>query len=674
MKFRLTMVALLLILMALTVGCSKDNDKNDADVLTSFEDIQVHEQFAYATTKSVNVELTVLNGSGEGVDNIPFKVFDIAPKEGGSIIDSGATNEDGIANFYVTIPSHLKELYVEGYMASLTLPIVENMISYEFGTDSDNEERNDPEWIMPEKAPGLEYVSGYDKNGIPYNMTKDNIPTNFLKKVNTTLPEGRPVPQYHPHYLAQGNQLNVLVIDEPADVWVTFVTEGAGFTSSLGYYTYQEGNPPQSRDDIDVVNVVFPKIRATTRGWIFNSPGLVPGNKVYLGQFEPGTVIGWVLMADGWYKNAAHLVTNSWFSNKNLNPNNNQQSIMAYDSEYNKLLFAFEDIALNEGGCDHDYNDAVFYATANPIESIDIGDVPPVDPGDDADGDGISDIFDDFPQDADRAFQTNNHNKATLVFEDLWPDKGDYDFNDMVIDYNMFFHKNAEGKVANLIVELKLQAVGAKRKNGFGVQFPFSSSNISSMSIVDGMDQLTFSDVISDSRFNPTLEEGDKATIIFIENTADFMDGGSNGFVNTVEGDPYITPVVIALDIKFETPEDMTNWEWNVPFNPFIFINKDRGCEVHLVDYPPTPLANLALLGTNDDTSDISQNRYYKTINNHPWALNIPDGYDHTYESKKINHAYPKFKKWAESSGALYPDWYKDLPGYRNSEMIYQKP
>lgn len=669
MKLRLTTITLVLAFMFIATGCSKDNDKNEADVLTSFEDIQVHEQFNYETTKMVNVELTVLNGSGDGVANIPFKVFDIAPKEGGTLFDSGATDEDGIANFYVTIPSYLEELYVEGYMSSLTLPIADNMVSYEFGTDADNEERNGQEWITPAKTPKLQYLADYNKEGVPKNMLKDRIPSKFLNKVNATLPESRPVPQYHPHYLLPNNELNVVVIDEAADVWVTFVHEGAGYLSSLGFYTYQAGYPPQTRNDIDVIKVIFPNSSMKHSGG-----GLVPGDKVYLGEFQPGTIIGWVLMADGWYNNKANLVENSWFSDKNLNPNSHQQSIMAFDEEYEHLLFAFEDIAINNGDCDHDYNDAIFYVTANPIESVDIGNVPPVDTPADEDGDGISDTFDDFPLDPARAFQTNSHSRSSLVFEDLWPQKGDYDFNDMVMDYNMFFHKNTEGKVSHVITEFTLQAVGAKRKNGFGVQFPFSSSNIASMTIVDGLDQLTYSDVFSDYRFNPVLEDGDKAVIVFINNTVDFMVPELGDFINTVEGEPFVEPIKIALDIKLNTPEDMNEWQWGIPFNPFMFINRDRAYEVHLVDYPNTPLANTDLFGTSDDSSDISQNRYYKTINNHPWALNIAEGYDYTYESKKINHAYPKFKTWAESSGALYPDWYKDLPGYRNNEMIYQKP
>jgi len=53
----------------------------------------------------------------------------------------------------------------------------------------------------------------------------------------------------------------------------------------------------------------------------------------------------------------------------------------------------------------------------------------------DSDGDGIQDADDDFPNDPARAF-INFFPAAgygSLAFEDLWPGKGDYDFNDLVV-------------------------------------------------------------------------------------------------------------------------------------------------------------------------------------------------------------------------------------------------
>ncbi|MCX6284989.1 MAG: DUF4842 domain-containing protein, partial [Bacteroidetes bacterium] len=63
--------------------------------------------------------------------------------------------------------------------------------------------------------------------------------------------------------------------------------------------------------------------------------------------------------------------------------------------------------------------------------------------------------------------------------------------------------------------------------------------------------------------------------------------------------------------------------------------------------------------------------RYYKTTNNLPWALNIPVSFDYPWEKVSVLSAYNYFATWAESGGVSYPDWYKDLPGYRNSANIW---
>jgi LruC domain-containing protein len=653
-------------LLVFSFGCSDDENNNETSTPVDFEDLQVQDNFNFSTTDLVNIEIKVLNGQGGAVSNIPFKVYDKDPNDGGKLYDSGSTTDSGIANFNVTLPTYLTSIYLIGYMSSMELPIINNSVAYEFGSGLNDKARNDKQAVAPPKT-DLEYITSYNAQGVPLDMESDIIDAGLLTKIDATLPELRPVPQYHPDYLNDGNQLNVLVIDEAADVWVTFVHEGAGHKNSLGFYTYQEGNPPQSRDDIDVVTIVFPNVSMVGSGG-----GLVPGDKLHIGQFQPGTVIGWVLMSNGWYSGGAHLVTRSWFSNTNLNPDNNQQNILVYDDEYDKLLFAFEDLVYLQG--DDDFNDAVFYATANPIESIDIDDVPPIDTPDDEDADGISNIFDDFPQDPSKAFHTNNYTYSTLVFEDLWPQKGDYDFNDMVMDYNIFFHKNVAGKVTNLITEFELRAVGASFNNGFVVEFPFNSSNIASMTIIDGSDPLSYSEVVSHSMFNPILQDGDKAVIKYMNNTFDFIPANGDNYINTQADVSFIEPVKVALNIEFNTPEDMTTWQWDIPFNPYIIVRGETNTEVHLADYPPTNLDLQNQLGLVDDSSVINQNRFYKTLNNHPWALNIAESWDYPYENKKINQAYLKFQAWAESSGASYPDWYLNLPAYRNDDLIYQQP
>ncbi len=666
MKYKNYVLIVLLTLLLITFGCenSAKNNNNNAQE-AEFADLQIEDNFDFSTIENVNVELRVSNGNNDGVAKIPFKIYDKDPQDGGRLLDSGITSSNGVLSSKVVVPSYLKTLFVVGYMNTIEIPIRDGYASHEYGSNAFNSSRANKEVVSPEKST-LVYLDTYNVDGVPNNMTFEAVPAGFLTKVNDALPERVSVPDNKPHYLYPANQFNAVIINETADLWITFVHEGAGHKNVFGFYTFDINNPPQSPDDIDEITVVFPNVSMVGSGG-----GLVPGDKVHIGEFEPGTVVAWVLMANGWYNGSPHIVTNTWYSDKELNYTGYQQSVLFWDDEYDKLVVGFEDLMFNYG--DDDFNDALFFVTAGPSSSIDTSEITPIGVPSDDDGDGVPNMFDDFPQDPERAFQTNDHSMSTLAFEDLWPQKGDYDFNDMIVDYNIFYHKNADNEIKNVITEFELRAVGARYRNGFAIEFPFLTSNVESITIIDGNDPLTYSSYISDENFDPQLEAGLNATVVYIDNTQDLIQAVGDNFINTERNVPYQGSVKIALDIKLTNAEDISTWQWNAPFNPFIYVDRVREHEIHLADYPPTPTADLSLFGLDDDSSVVSQNRYYKSVENHPWALNIAESWDYPYEKNKVTGAYLLFKEWAESSGALYPDWYKDLPGYRNPERIYDE-
>ena len=108
------------------------------------------------------------------------------------------------------------------------------------------------------------------------------------------------------------------------------------------------------------------------------------------------------------------------------------------------------------------------------------------------------------------------------------------------------------------------------------------------------------------------------------------------------------------------------------PYNPFIFVNEQRGVEIHLADMAPTTLADTELFGVDSDFSDPNAGRYYKTESNLPWAINIIEEFDYPIEKAEITTAYLKFGEWAESEGTLYQDWWHSDSEYRNEDNIYQ--
>ncbi len=59
---------------------------------------------------------------------------------------------------------------------------------------------------------------------------------------------------------------------------------------------------------------------------------------------------------------------------------------------------------------------------------------------------------------------------GTLAFEDLWPARGDYDFNDLVVDYQFEITANVSNYLESLKVKSVIKALSFLMKNGFGFQ------------------------------------------------------------------------------------------------------------------------------------------------------------------------------------------------------------
>ncbi len=258
--------------------------------------------------------------------------------------------------------------------------------------------------------------------------------------------------------------------------------------------------------------------------------------------------------------------------------------------------------------------------------------------------------------------------EGTLAFEDLWPWKGDYDFNDLVVNYDFDITKNSQEFVEHIKATFTLYAIGASFHSGFGFALPTVSPN----DIVSTTGSILKPNSVVSVAGNGLESGQSSATVIVSDDVFDVMPhpGGGIG-VNTEIYAPYVQPATIVIDMEF-APGAVTFSQLDIGnFNPFLFVDQNRSVEIHLPEYAPTDLADQSLIGTGEDAGNQGASHYYKTNNNLPWAINIPEVFEYPIEKHDITTAYNHFAQWAESEGALYPDWYKDLPGYRNQSSIY---
>lgn len=269
---------------------------------------------------------------------------------------------------------------------------------------------------------------------------------------------------------------------------------------------------------------------------------------------------------------------------------------------------------------------------------------------------------------------TSTYN-GSLAFEDLWPYQGDYDMNDVVVDYNFATTIDNQNRVQSITATFILNASGASFNDGFGFQLP----NVLPGQVINVTGSNLASNTYIKLASNGLEANQSKATVIVFDDALRLMPSPGGTGVNTQMSEPYVIPDTIVVNMifyqngSFASGGPITYDQLNIGnFNPFIIVNKVRGVEVHLRDDPPTSLADTKLLGTGNDASDAAKGIYYVTSKNLPWAINIPQTFQYPIEKQDILGAYLHFADWAESNGTFYTDWYTDKPGYRNSSLIYK--
>lgn len=273
----------------------------------------------------------------------------------------------------------------------------------------------------------------------------------------------------------------------------------------------------------------------------------------------------------------------------------------------------------------------------------------------DSDGDGVIDQEDDYPDEAEKAFDLYTPSKlgyGSFGFEDLWPQQGDYDFNDMALNYRYIAVQNSNTETVELQIKVKMLSLNAGLHSGFGISFPFASDRVESVTgskLEEGIVSLNS---------NGTEAGHDNAVIIVFE---DGFNHGNYGECATQPEDDILITITFSVPLTLEELDV-------IKFNPFIFIDGQRGKEVHLKNYPPTALADMSLFGQDDDVSD--GNLYYTNNEGLPWAIDIIHQIRVPKSGKAINAGYSKFNQWAESGGAAFDDWYKDNSGYRNTTEL----
>lgn len=611
-------------------------------------ELDIASSFNYETTKNVEVVVNTLDDNSNPVAKVKFKVA-----VDGQTVSTGITNSSGCFTTVITVPSSISAIEIMTdnifYDSSIELDVVSDNVEYTYDGFYSDEESSEV-LSKNSKANDAEYTyfdGGYDSDGVPNYLESpgDAISNSLLSFVNTNL-DGSNIAATNPDIITGESDI---ILKDDADVWVTFVYEDAGYQNSLGFFTYNNNNPPESIEEINEHKIIFPNTSRSGSGG-----NLTAGSKVHLGTFTAGTAIGWFLVSDGW--NGTEVGDGNYvlYSRANFNDSGEKQNVLLNYTDESKIILGFEDIRRDYSGCDQDFNDVLFMISSNPIDAIDTDNIYNPTGGADDDGDGVANADDDFPSDPEKSF--SNIMTGNLAFEDLWPNKGDYDFNDLVLKYEFnritkYVEDATSYPVTYLEAKFIILAAGATFNNGFGLE----------------LSRLDYSDIESVTGTLPdgttvSLESGQTHPVVILSDNIndDFFNGATK--INTIQDYALINPTVDTVKVLFK----MSNYSYKLrtlgtpPYNPFLIVNgnSDNRKEIHLSGLTPTDKNNESLLGTGDDISDPSSDIYYKDINGMPWALNFPIDFAYPIEDADIRNVYGDFSSWAGSLGQNNTNWY----------------
>jgi len=205
-------------------------------------------------------------------------------------------------------------------------------------------------------------VCAWDTDGRPNCIENVELCNNLIADFSASLPENQNALVNSPEYFENENR--EIVLTEDANVYVSFVQEGAGYKNTFGYYTYDVNNPPNTIDDIKgKMNIIFANASALGYGGTLEA-----GDRVNLGSFPAGTVIGYFVIANGWNGTEVTEGLETFYTIPEFNRDGTQQAILMYNPSCSSLLTAFEDI--HTSGGDRDFNDIVVETTIDPLSSM----------------------------------------------------------------------------------------------------------------------------------------------------------------------------------------------------------------------------------------------------------------------------------------------------------------
>lgn len=248
-----------------------------------------------------------------------------------------------------------------------------------------------------------------------------------------------------------------------------------------------------------------------------------------------------------------------------------------------------------------------------------------------------------------------NPQTYAYAFEDNYPEAGDYDFNDIILDVKSTCVRSRTNQISKIQYYVTLSAVGATKKLGAGLRLVGIKKN--EVTAIEFEDANNMRSTLNGSIFENTIQESDKDIVIPLFGDAHKVYGQESNrkMLNTNKSSiiekPYVLKVIITLADQTKIVPLITNANldffiaYSTPMNP-----QAKRTEVHLYEFRKNGAT---------DNGDV-HNKNLEVAGRLTWAISVPD-FNYPTEKTVITTAYPEFTQWATTGGInnTFKEWYK---------------
>lgn len=670
--------ALILPLMALMSGC-QDYDPLfvlSPELSTYFEDSG---NFDFSTINGVQLDLDY--GPGIGAKAL-VQVYDQFPDDESTAppLYSTVTDLDGRIQTNVMLPTYVKEVWLVNHRIGMPeyvqCPVEDGRIvfhnvslfdhSTSLTRSVDNDDYTDHVKPIPGAANLYTIVSWDDNYGhlnsplvtTDHDLAGDNY-TQWVNNLQYTLWNGK---NYKPSGLdnskyalgsdivntktlstyidAEGNEKDV----ESVSLSLVFMNEWAWNQNVVGYYYYKTGEEPASINDVKRFICLPNASKKDHYPYGGHSDAKLPADEApaYAGEsisllfedpvthkftknFPPGYTVGYFVIGNGFNSNKTpgeiDISKNFYYSNEKWNASQTKR-YLALSLPNGAIVYGVED-----GTGDKSFEDVLFIIKGTPNEAIHNPDIPVINP-------------------EEKTIYYWDTYDRTYAFEDIWPDGGDYDLNDIVISHTRDVEFDQDKNLYIVDDIFTLTESFASYNDAFAIQLH-----------KDYLDGLTVTcdgvDITNRVRkYDDAANDNAKTLILF-----DDLQQVPVGTVMHVER-KFAKRATKPKKDEFETAE-------NGKLNPFVvsrFSEADylsgNMVEIHIPNH-----GNRTCKGLEDRSTG---SEYYYVAHdgemNYPFALELPvKHFKPSPEGVVIDQTYPRFSSWVKSNGVEEKDWYHQV-------------